>query len=155
MEKEHDIPEMALSGAQAFKSKLFVGAMSIVDYFCRMMNTDKKLRIVIDYDPQDENVRITYYRATDKQAPAERTRCLDPLKTMAAVGVTASEVSNARCAPDHSVPLQQEELQESLQRCHTGKRVCRDEIRIHPAEGSAQQESQMRVLPMMETSRSE
>lgn len=155
MGKECNAPQMALAGAQAFKSKLFIGAMAIVDYFCRMVDADKKMRIVIDYDPQDENVRITYHKATDEQTMAERERCLDPLEAMAAVGVTASEVLNIQCVPDHSAFPQQEELRESPQQCHTGKHVCRDEIQIHPAEGSARQESQMRVLPMLETNHSE
>ncbi len=59
--------DMHTYGKQTIKKIWFVGLKAVMDYFCECVEMKEKTRIVIDYDPREENTVITYYRATAKQ----------------------------------------------------------------------------------------
>lgn len=60
-----------LHGTQTIKNPWFSGLKAVLDYFCENVELQKKVRIVLEYDPQRENTRITYYRDAEPQNQAE------------------------------------------------------------------------------------
>ena len=57
-------------GSMTIKHPWFSATRAALDYFNKCVEHEKKARIVIDYDPQSENTKITYYRDTAMQEVA-------------------------------------------------------------------------------------
>lgn len=52
-------------GSMTIKHPWFSATRAALDYFNECVEHEKRARIVIDYDPQSENTKITYYRDTE------------------------------------------------------------------------------------------
>lgn len=52
-------------GSMTIKHPWFSATRAVLDYFNKCTEHEKRVRIVIDYDPQSVNTKITYYRDTE------------------------------------------------------------------------------------------
>lgn len=54
-----------IKGEITVKHPWFSATCAVLTHFAECMEHEKRARIVIDYDPQSENTKITYYRDTE------------------------------------------------------------------------------------------
>jgi len=57
-------------GSMTVKHPWFSATRAVLDYFAECIEHEKRAQIVIDYDPQAENTKITYYRQIESQEVA-------------------------------------------------------------------------------------
>ncbi len=57
--------EMERFGRQSARRSWFERLVLILHYFSECVQFQKKVRIIIDYDPQKECVTISYYKAKE------------------------------------------------------------------------------------------
>ena len=56
-----DCSAMVVHGRQTIKHPWFSGLKAVLDFFCENVELQKKVRIVVEYDPQKETTELTYY----------------------------------------------------------------------------------------------
>ena len=61
---------LSIRGTMTVKHPWFSTTRAVLDYFAECIEHEKKARIVIDYDPQSENTKISYYRQMESQEVA-------------------------------------------------------------------------------------
>lgn len=54
--------KMRQYGCQTIKHPWFSGLRAVMRYFIECTEHEEKARIVIEYDPREDNTRISYYR---------------------------------------------------------------------------------------------
>lgn len=58
---------LSINGAITVKHPWFSATCAVLTHFAECIEHEKRARIVIDYDPQSENTKITYYRDTESR----------------------------------------------------------------------------------------
>lgn len=53
---------LEVCGSMSIKHPWFSGTRALMEYFIECVKHEKRARIVIDYDPQNENTKITFYQ---------------------------------------------------------------------------------------------
>lgn len=60
-----------MCGRQSIQNIWFSGLVATAQFFAECVPLQKRVRIVVDYDPQSASASITYYRAKDEPETVE------------------------------------------------------------------------------------